>query len=63
MATPIRLTLAIDGKKSGATRAAGSIASGNVIVEYDNDENQLDTLAALEKIKARIIEQYSDATS
>ena len=63
MATPVRLTLSIDGKKSATVRAAGSIASGNVVLEYDKDENQLDTIATIEKIKAALIEQYLDATS
>jgi hypothetical protein len=63
MATPVRLTLSIDSKKSATVRAAGSIASGNVVLEYDKDENQLDTIATIEKIKAALIEQYLDATS
>lgn len=52
-----QVTLAVDaGKKDAVVASAGS-ASGNVIVAFDNAENQLDIIVALEKVIEVIREQ------
>lgn len=62
-ASPVTITLSVGSKKSAATRASGSTADGNVIIEYDKTQNQLDTIAAIEYAKEIVIEQYLDAAS
>ena len=63
MADAVKYTLAINGKKSGAVRAAGSTADANVIVEFDQTMPQADVIAALEKVRMRVIEDFGNATS
>jgi hypothetical protein len=49
MATPRKVTLGAYAKKESGTRAAGSTANGNVIVEFDKALPMNDIIAAIER--------------
>ena len=56
MADPRQLTILVGQFKRDISDGAGSATDNQVIVDFDRDANQLDVIAALEKIKEKIIE-------
>lgn len=56
----IRLTLGTQETKKEVVRATGTIASNNVVIEWDDQNKQLDVDSTIEKLREIIIETFSD---